>query len=72
MNALELAKLALLVLETQKQYFNTRERDTLIRSKALEGQLRKAAERIVMDDKIAQAKLEQAQMALSPTEDFPW
>ena len=50
MTNVELAKLALKVLEKQKEYFGSRDRNVLIQSKALEGQLRKACESLVLAD----------------------
>jgi hypothetical protein len=47
MTAEQLAKLCILVLNAQKQYFATRDREDLIKSKALESQLRTAANAIL-------------------------
>jgi len=48
MTAEQLAKLVLLTLSAQRTYFDTREREALIKSKALEAQLRTAANEILM------------------------
>jgi len=48
MTAEQLAKLVLLTLSAQRTYFDTREREALVKSKALEAQLRTAANEILM------------------------
>ena len=44
-----LAKLALLVLDTQGEYFRTRDRATLLKAKALERKLRVECESILAE-----------------------
>jgi len=47
MTAEQLAKLVILTLKAQRAYFDTRDHDALIKSKALERQLRNAANDIL-------------------------